>query len=122
MVKRATLRVDGMKGIVDEASRQGMFVATPTYGGEGLRVAIEAGVTDIQHATAANDDDIKMLVQKHLPVTSTILDHRQDEPGDLKQWAHYSRWRLMQQTWKKMLAAGVTLGRGRGAAPPPGKV
>jgi imidazolonepropionase-like amidohydrolase len=45
-------------------------------------------------------------------VTSTILDLRQDEPGDLKP---YSRWRLMEQTWKKMLAAGVRLGFGSGA-------
>jgi imidazolonepropionase-like amidohydrolase len=122
MVNVPTLTLDEMKAIVDEASRQGMFVATHTYGGEGLRVTIEAGVTDIQHGTAASDDDIKMLVQKHLPVTSTILDHRQDEPGDLKQWAPYSRWRLIEQTWKKMLAAGVELGWGSGAAPPPGRV
>ena len=111
-----------MKAIVDEAHRQGMFIATHTYGGEGLRVTIEAGVDDIQHGTAATDEDIKMLVDKHLPVTTTILDHRQDEPGDLKQFAPYSRWRLVEQTWKKMLAAGVTLGWGSGAAPPPGRV
>ncbi len=122
MVNTPTLTLDEMKAIVEEASRQGMFVATHTYGGEGLRITIEAGVTDIQHATAANDEDIKMLVAKHLPVTTTILDHRQDEPGDLKQWAPYSRWRLVQQTWKKMLDAGVTLGWGSGAAPPPGRV
>jgi imidazolonepropionase-like amidohydrolase len=122
MVNTPTLTLDEMKAIVDEAHRQGMFIATHTYGGEGLRVAIEAGVDDIQHGTAATDEDIKMLVDKHLPITSTILDHRQDEPGDLKQFAPYSRWRLIEQTWKKMLAAGVTLGWGSGAAPPPGRV
>lgn len=122
MVNTPTLTLDEMKAIVDEANRQGMFVATHTYGGEGLRITIEAGVTDIQHATAASDEDIKMLVEKHLPVTTTILDHRQDEPGDLKQFAPYSRWRLVQVTWKKMLDAGVELGWGSGAAPPPGRV
>lgn len=122
MVNIPTLTLDEMKAIVDEASRQGMFVATHTYGGEGLRIPIEAGVMDIQHGTAASDEDIKMLVAKHLPITTTILDHRQDEPGDLKQWAPYSRWRLVQVTWKKMLDAGVTLGWGSGAAPPPGRV
>jgi len=113
---------DEMNAVVDEAHRQGMFVATHSYGGEGLKIAIEAGVDDIQHATAATDEDIKMIVQKHLPITTTILDHRQDEPDDLKQWAPYSRWRLVQQTWKKMLAAGVVLGWGSGSAPPPGRV
>ena len=116
------LTKDEMNAVVDEAHRQGMFVATHSYGGEGLRVAIDAGVDDIQHATAATDEDIKLIVQKHLPITTTILDHRQDEPDDLKQWAPYSRWRLVQQTWKKMLAAGVILGWGSGSAPPPGRV
>ena len=56
-----------------------------------------------------------MILRKNLPITSTILDLRQDEPGDLKQWAPYSRFRLMEQTWKKMLKAGVRLGYGSGA-------
>jgi len=122
MFNTPLLTLEEMKAVVDEAHRQGMFVATHTYGGEGLKIAIEAGVDDIQHALAATDDEIKMFVQKNLPITSTILDQRQDEPGDLKQWAPYSRWRLIETTWKKMLAAGVKLGWGSGAAPPPGRV
>jgi imidazolonepropionase-like amidohydrolase len=58
-----------------------------------------------------------MILQKNLPITSTTLDLRQDEPTDLKQWAPYSRFRLMEQTWKKMLKAGVKLGYGSGATP-----
>jgi imidazolonepropionase-like amidohydrolase len=116
------LTLDEMKAVVDEAHRQGMWVATHTYGGEGLRITIDAGVDNVQHATAATDDDIKMFVQKKMPITTTILDHRQDEPDDLKQFAPYSRWRLVEQTWKKMLAAGVILGWGSGSAPPPGRV
>jgi imidazolonepropionase-like amidohydrolase len=117
MINQALPSLEELKAVVDEAHRHGMFVATHTYGGDGLKWAIEAGVDDIQHATAADDSDIKMLAQKNLPVTSTILDLRQDEPGDLKRWAPYSRWRLMEQTWKKMRAAGVRLGFGSGATP-----
>jgi imidazolonepropionase-like amidohydrolase len=122
MVNQPLLTLEEMKAVVDEAHRLGLFVATHSYGGDGLKFAIEAGVDDIQHATALDDADIKALLQKNLPITTTILDHRQDEPGDLKQWAPYSRWRLVEQTWKKMLAAGVKLGFGSGAAPPPGRV
>ena len=117
MVNQALPSLEELKAVVDEAHRRGMFVASHTYGGDGLKWAIEAGVDDIQHATAATDEDIKMILQKNLPVTSTILDHRQDEPGDLKQWAPYSRWRLVEQTWKKMLKAGVRLGYGSGSTP-----
>ena len=111
-----------LAALEDEAHRRGMWVASHTYGGEGLKIAIDVGVDNIQHATAATDDDIKQFVQKRMPITTTILDHRQDEPDDLKQWAPYSRWRLVEVTWKKMLAAGVILGWGSGSAPPPGRV
>ncbi len=122
MVNQPLPTREEMKALVDEAHRRGLFVATHSYGGEGLKADIELGVDDIQHATAADDEDIRMLVQKNLPVTTTILDHRQDEPDDLKKWAPYSRYRLVEQTWKKMLAAGVRLGFGSGSAPPPGRV
>jgi imidazolonepropionase-like amidohydrolase len=113
---------DELAALEDEAHRRGMWVATHTYGGDGLKIAIDVGIDNIQHATAATDDDIKQFVQKRMPITTTILDHRQDEPGDLKEWAPYSRWRLVEVTWKKMLAAGVILGWGSGSAPPPGRV
>jgi imidazolonepropionase-like amidohydrolase len=122
MVNEALPNLDELKAAVEEAHRRSMWVATHTYGGDGLRWAIEAGVDNIQHAVAADDEDIKNFVRKNIPITSTILDQRQDEPGDLNKWAPYSRWRLMQQTWKKMLAAGVRLGFGSGAAPPPGRI
>jgi imidazolonepropionase-like amidohydrolase len=122
MVNQALPSLDELQAAVDEAHRRGLWVASHTYGGDGLRWAIEAGVDNIQHAIAANDADIKMFVRKNIPITSTILDQRQDEPGDLNNWAPYSRWRLIQQTWKKMLAAGVRLGFGSGAAPPPGRI
>jgi imidazolonepropionase-like amidohydrolase len=117
MVNEPVRTLEELKAAVDEAHRQGGFVATHSYGGNGLKWAIEAGVDDIQHATAADDDDIRALKEKNLPITATTLDHRQDEPGDLQKYAPYSRWRLQQQTWKKMLAAGIRLGFGSGATP-----
>ena len=117
MVNQELPTLDEVKAAVEEAHRLGLFVASHTYGGPGLKHAIEVGEEDIQHGLAADDEDIKMLVQKNLPITSTILDQRQDEPGDLKRFAPYSRWRIQQVTWKKMMTAGVRLGFGSGAAP-----
>ena len=109
--------LEELKAAVEEAHKNGMFIATHSYGGPGLKYAIEAGVDDIQHATAADDDDIKALVAKHLPVTSTILDLRQDEPADLLKWAPFTKFREMQKTWVRMMKAGVMLGFGTGATP-----
>ena len=117
MVNQALPSLEELSAVVDEAHRRGMFVVSHTYGGNGLKWAIQSGVDDIQHAIAATDEEIQMFIQKNLSITSTILDLRQDEPGDLKQWAPYSRYRLMEQTWKKMLKAGVKLGFGSGATP-----
>jgi imidazolonepropionase-like amidohydrolase len=122
MFNQPLMTLDEIRAVVDEAHRRGIWVSSHTYGGEGLKWAIEAGVDNIQHGMGADDADIRMLVQKNLPITSTILDQRQVEPWDLKQWAPYSRWRLQEQTWKKMLAAGVKLGFGSGAEPAPGRV
>jgi imidazolonepropionase-like amidohydrolase len=121
-VNQALPSLEELTAVVDEAHRRGMWVASHTYGGDGLKWALEAGVDNIQHAPAATEADIKMFLQKGLPLTVTTLDMRQDEPGDLEKWAPYSRYRLMEQTWKKLYAAGVKLGFGSGAAPPPGRV
>jgi imidazolonepropionase-like amidohydrolase len=122
MVNQALFSLEEIKAVVDEAHRRGLWVASHSYGGDGLKWPLEAGVDNIQHAVAADDADIKTFVNKKLPLTVTTLDMRQDEPGDLKRFAPYSRFRLMEQTWKKLLAAGVILGFGSGAAPPPGRV
>src|SRR5437870_13855414 len=114
MVNQALPNLEELKAVVDEAHRRGLFVATHSYGGDGLKWAIEAGVDDIQHAVAADDADIKALHQRNLPVTATILDMRQDEPADLKKFAPYSRWRLAPVTWKRMMVAGIRLGYGSG--------
>ena len=112
----ALLSLEEMKAVVDEAHKHGLRVASHTYGGEDLHRALEAGIDWIQHAVGADEADLKMFKQKGLPVSSTILDMREDEPGDLKSFAPYSRFRLMEQTWKKMYAAGLTLGFGSGAS------
>ena len=109
--------LDELKAAVDQAHKDGMFVATHSYGGDGLKFAIEAGVDDIQHAVAADDTDIKNILAKKLAVTSTILDLRQDEPKNLVAFAPYSLFRTMHDTWLKMMKAGVTLGFGSGATP-----
>ena len=101
MSNTSVVTLDELKAAVDEAHKNGMFVATHSYGGAGLKDAIAAGVDDIQHGVAADDDDIKALVAKKLPVTSTILDLRQDEPKNLAMFAPYSLYRTMHDTWLK---------------------
>lgn len=116
MVNEALPSLEEIKAVVDEAHRRGMKVASHSYGDNGLHWALEAGIDWIQHAVDAEDADIKTFLRKDMPLSATILDMREDEPGDLKKFAPFSRLRLMEATWKKMLAAGMRLSFGSGAA------
>ena len=76
MVNQALPNLEEIKAVVDEAHRRGMWVASHTYGGDGLKWAIEAGLDNIQHANAADDEDIKNIVRKifqSLPRFSTFV-------------------------------------------------
>ncbi len=116
MVNEALPSLEEIRAIVDEAHRRGLKVASHSYGDDGLHWSLEAGIDWIQHAVDADDSDIQTFVRKDMPLSSTLLDMREDEPGDLKKFAPYSRFRLMEATWKKMLAAGMRLSFGSGAA------
>src|SRR5437588_4522824 len=56
-------------------------------------------VDNVQHTTAATDDDIKMFVQTKMPITTTILDHRQEETDELNKGAPYRQWKMLDTTW-----------------------
>ncbi|HUI80666.1 MAG TPA: amidohydrolase family protein [Bryobacteraceae bacterium] len=116
MVNEALPSLEEIKAVVDEAHRRGLKVASHSYGDNGLKWPLEAGIDWIQHAVDADDADIQTFLKKGLPLGATILDMREDEPADLKRFAPYSRFRLMEVTWKKMLKAGMRLSFGSGAA------
>ncbi len=116
MVNEALPSLEEIQAIVDEAHRRGLKVSSHSYGDNGLHWSLEAGNDWIQHAVDADDADIKTFLRKDLPLSATILDMREDEPGDLNRFSPYSRMRLMEVTWKKMLVAGMRLSFGSGAA------
>jgi imidazolonepropionase-like amidohydrolase len=61
---------------------------------------------------------LKMLVDKHLPLTVTLFDLSMEDAQEFKRFGS-SRWRMMEKSLKKALAAGVTLPFGSGAGPFP---
>ena len=48
---------------VEEADRQGVFVAAHAHGTEGIKVAIRAGVRSIDHGSLIDDEGIDLLVE-----------------------------------------------------------
>src|SRR3989441_6782911 len=64
MVNEPVVTLDELKAAVDEAHKHGMFVATHSYGGPGLKWAIEAGGGGIHHALGPRAAGNKALQQK----------------------------------------------------------
>jgi imidazolonepropionase-like amidohydrolase len=118
IVALPTFTLEETQAIVDEAHRKGLKVACHAYGGEGLRNCITAGVDVPTHALQLDDASLKMLVEKKLPLTVTMFDLSMDDAREFGRFQN-SRWRMMEKSFKKALAAGVPLPFGSGAGPFP---
>jgi imidazolonepropionase-like amidohydrolase len=120
IVALPTFTLAETQAIVDEAHRKGLKVACHAYGGEGLRNCITAGVDVPTHALELDDASLKMLIEKKRPLTVTMFDLSMDDAREFSRFNN-SRWRMMEKSFKKALAAGVPLPFGSGAGPfPPG--
>jgi imidazolonepropionase-like amidohydrolase len=102
------------QAIVDEAHKNGLKVSSHAYGGEGLRIALEAGVDLPQHGPALEDSHVKLLLEKGLPLSSTIFDMRLNAKEEMGKFGN-SRFGMMEKAWKKAFAAGVKQGFSSGA-------
>ena len=67
----ASVTLDELKAIVDEAHTYKVKVAAHAIGDHATRIAAEAGVDSIEHAYVVPDDVLKMMVAKHIYLVPT---------------------------------------------------
>jgi imidazolonepropionase-like amidohydrolase len=125
LVASPSLTFEEVQAIVDEAHRMGLKVACHTYGGDGMRSCINAGVDLSMHVTELYKDDalLNTLVQKKLPIMITIDDLVGLDAGDKRLLANLgftgakavTRLGMADLTFKKLMKAGVPLVFGSGA-------
>jgi imidazolonepropionase-like amidohydrolase len=116
LVNSPSLTLEEVQAVVNEAHRLGLKVACHTYGGEGLHSCIAAGVDATQHALDLDDESLKMVLAKKLPLGITIVDLVGHEPADLKASGDKnSRLRMAEAAFRKALKAGVPLPFASGA-------
>jgi len=125
LVASPSLTFEEVQAIVDEAHRLGLKVACHTYGGEGMRSCINAGVDLSMHVTEIYKDDalINTLIQKKLPIMVTIDDLVGLHNGDRRILTELgftgdkivTRFDMAVLTFQKLLKAGVPLVFGSGA-------
>lgn len=115
LVASPSLTFEEIDAIVDESHRMGLKVACHTYGGEGLRDCVRAGVDATQHALDLDDATLKMLIDKKLPLVMTLDDLIALEKRDMEHThGKNSRLRMGERAFRKALAAGIPLPFGSG--------
>ncbi len=67
----ASITLEEMKAIVEEAHLAGVKVAAHAIGNKATRIAAEAGVDSIEHAYTVSDDVLKMMADKHIYLVPT---------------------------------------------------
>src|SRR5437867_8739176 len=84
LVASPSLTFEEVQAVVDEAHRLGLKVACHTYGGDGMRSCINAGVDLSMHVTELYKDDalVRTLLQNKLPIMITIDDLAGLDAGD----------------------------------------
>jgi imidazolonepropionase-like amidohydrolase len=116
LVNSPSLTFEEVEAIVDEAHRLGVKVACHAYGGEGMDSCIKAGVDAPNHLLMLDDAGVKILIEKKLPFVPTVDDLVALEPADLKDTGgRNSRLRLLEQAFRKAVAAGIPIVFGSGA-------
>jgi imidazolonepropionase-like amidohydrolase len=116
LVNSPSLTLEEVEAVVDEAHRLGLKVACHTYGGEGMRSCLTAGVDAPNHLLELDDAGVKILLQKKLSYVVTVDDLVAQEKEDLRATdGKNSRMRLLEQAFKRALAAGVPIVFGSGA-------
>lgn len=108
-----------MRAVVEEAARHGLRVAAHAHGTEGIKAAIRAGVTSIEHGSLLDDEAIALMKAKGTYlVPTTYLVGAIDLnalPPPIRAKAEYVL-PLARENLKKAIAAGVRVAFGTDAA------
>ena len=112
------LSYEELKAIVDEASRHGLRVAAHAHGVEGIKAAIKAGVTSIEHGSILDDEAIAMMKERgtYLVPTTYLIDRINLAvlPALIRSKAE-TIMPLARASLKKAIAAGVKIAFGTDA-------
>jgi imidazolonepropionase-like amidohydrolase len=116
LITSPSLTAEEVQAITDEAHRLGLKVACHTYGGEGMRSCLDAGVDAPNHLLELDDASVQIMLEKNLPFVCTLDDLIYQEEEDLKgSGGKLTRLSLAEQAFKRAVAAGVRIVFGSGA-------
>lgn len=62
-----------MKALVDEAHKLDRKVAAHAHGTEGIKIAVRAGVSSIEHGSFLDEEGAKMMAERHTFLVPTLI-------------------------------------------------
>jgi imidazolonepropionase-like amidohydrolase len=71
-----------IRAVVEETSKANLRVAAHAHLAEGIKAAVRAGVTSVEHASYLDDEAIKLMIEHHVAMVPTLylpnhyLSHR----------------------------------------------
>lgn len=108
-----------MRVIVEEAARHNVAVAAHAHGTEGIKAAVRAGVTSIEHGSVLDDEAIEMMKEAGtwLVPTTVLADTIALEllPGPIRHKAE-TVLPLAKDSLRRAIDAGVKIAFGTDAA------
>jgi len=107
-----------LKAMVDEASRHGVRVAAHAHGTEGIKAAIRAGVTSIEHGSILDDEAIAMMKERGtwlVPTTYLVDRIDLDALPPLVRKKAETVLPIARESLRKAIAAGVPIAFGTDA-------
>ena len=115
--------LEEVAAVVHEAQKVGVPVVTHAHGAEGIRIALNAGVRSIEHASYLDEDGLQLFCKNGAMFTSTLLasqlelDHADELPAYMaeKIRAHMDR---EHASVRRLIKAGVPALGGTDAGTP----
>jgi imidazolonepropionase-like amidohydrolase len=116
----AQFTMEELKAIVETAKDYGFTVAAHAHGAEGIRRAVEAGVTSIEHGTYMTPDIMAMMKKKGTVYVPTLLAGKTvvdmaNKPGMLPDIVVPKALRVgaqIEHTFRAAYKAGVSIAMG----------
>jgi imidazolonepropionase-like amidohydrolase len=114
LISQPTLTVEELKAVVDEAHGWGKKVACHTYGGIGLRRALDGGCDSIEHGLDLDDAAIAQMKRQGTWYVPTLSVYYHDnEPANTPEGQRdLARINAHERSFKKAMQAGVKIAFG----------
>lgn len=111
-----------IRAAVDEAARYKSYVTAHAHGAEGIKIALNAGVRSIEHASLIDDEAIALAKKKSAWLVMDVYNGDFiDEMGKAEHWPeeimrkNYETTDAQRQGFRKAVAAGAKIAYGTDA-------